>query len=312
MSARFAARFAVLALALVAIVSAPLPAQSAAAVKKPSPYAAGADGASAPVAFIEDLEGGAKINWQEGRLSVSGVGTPGDRGPVSYRHKLAERSAIADAYHRLSSSLELVRVDTNTHLKDLAIIDDALRVRLNDYVKGAQVLETNFWPDGSAEVVLSVALRGDRSLTALAAGENAKATAPDMDATGTPDPKPTPARKGAKQIVSSPVPIHAGYSSIIVDAHGLGALPALLPNLRDNSGKVIDLGLEGARVSIKYVKEGADLEPSAGLNPLTVRAVRTQGVLKADFVLSPDASDSLKEAIKDKKVAAGMPLVVKL
>jgi hypothetical protein len=310
MSARLAARFAVLMLALVAIVSVPMPAQSAGAVKKPSPYAAGSDGATATAPFIEDLESGAKLNWQDGRLSVSGVGTPGDRGPVSYRRQLAERSAIADAYHRLSSSLELVRVDTNTHLKDLAIIDDALRVRLSDYVKGAKVLETNYWPDGSAEVVLSVALRGDRSLAALAAGENTKGVAPDADASAPATPQPS--GKPAKQIVTSPVPLHAGYSSIIVDAHGLGALPALLPNLRDSDGKVIDLGLEGAKVIIKYVTEGAELEPAAGLNPLTVRAVRTQGVLKADFVLSPDASDALKQALQDKKLVARTPVVVRL
>lgn len=305
MPARFA-RLAALGFLAAAFALNAGPARSAGPVKKPSPFASTSP-ATAAAAFIEDMDG-AKVNWDEGRLAVSGIGTPGDRGPVSYRRKLAERAAVADAYRRLSSALELVRVDTNTHVKDLAVSDDALRQRLNDYVKSAKVLETNYWPDGTAEVVLDVPLRGDRSLAALAAGGSPEPATPAPSATPTPAASASP----SKEIVTSPVPMHAGYSSLIVDAHGVGAQAALLPQLRDHGGKVIDLGNANGRELIKFFKEGAELDASAGLNPLFVRAVRTQGPLKADFVLSPDASDKLKAALKDKKISADVPLLIRL
>lgn len=309
MSARIASRLAVISLVVAASFLGAGPARSAAPVKKPSPYATPNATAAAP--FTEDLEG-AKLNWGAGRLDVSGQGAPGDRGPVSYRRKLAERAAIADAYRRLSSTLELIRVDTNTRVKDLAVTDDALRTRLNDYVKSAKVLETNFWPDGTAEVVLDVQLRGEASLAALVAGTTSASAPPDGSPAPSPSPTATPTPVPSKEIVTSPVPIHAGYSAVVVDAHGLGAEPALLPNVRDHGGKLIDLDTDAPRAIIKYFKEGAELDNAAGLNPLVVRAVHTQGPLKADLVLSSEASETLKDALKDKKLVAGTPLLVRL
>jgi hypothetical protein len=259
---------------------------------------------------VEDLEG-AKLNWSDGRLAVSGIGTPGDRGPLAYRRKLGERAAVADAYRRLAATIDLVRVDGNTRVKDLAVVDDALRAKLNDFVKSAKVLETNFWPDGTAEVVLYVPMRGDRSLVALASGNTGGATAaasPAPSASPTATPKPA----ASKEVVTAPVPIHANFTSIIVDAHGLGAQPALMPQVRDHAGKVIELGTDAAKTSVKYLKEGAELDPAAGVNPLNLRAVRTQGATKADLVLNEDGSDALKAALKDKKLAAGAPILVRL
>ncbi|MDB5102123.1 MAG: hypothetical protein JWM80_6544 [Cyanobacteria bacterium RYN_339] len=299
------------AAALLTSVVLPGPAGAApspAPIKKPSPFTANSNSASAAVEFVEDLEG-AKLNWSDGRLAVSGIGTPGDRGPVSYRRKLGERAAIADAYRRLAATLDLVRVDSNTRVKDLAVTDDALRAKLNDFVKSAKVLETNFWPDGTAEVVLYVPLRGDRSLTALASGNiggAAPVTSTEPESSPTPKPAPT------KEVVTAPVPIHANYTSIIVDAHGLGAQPALMPQVRDHDGKVVELGTDAAKATVKYLKDGAELDPAAGINPLNLRAVRTQGALKADLVLNPEGSDAIKNALKDKKLAPGAAILVRL
>jgi hypothetical protein len=311
MSSRHAYR-ALLAAALFACFAAPAPAAGPAStpVKKPSPYTASAGNASQAEAYVEDLEG-AKLNWSDGRLAVSGIGTPGDRGPLAYRRKLGERAAVADAYRRLAATIDLVRVDGNTRVKDLAVVDDALRAKLNDFVKSAKVLETNFWPDGTAEVVLYVPMRGDRSLVALASGNTGGATAaasPAPSASPTATPKPA----ASKEVVTAPVPIHANFTSIIVDAHGLGAQPALMPQVRDHAGKVIELGTDAAKTTVKYLKEGAELDPAAGVNPLNLRAVRTQGATKADLVLNEDGSDALKAALKDKKLAAGAPILVRL
>ncbi|MFP5501121.1 MAG: hypothetical protein ACLGIN_01440, partial [Candidatus Sericytochromatia bacterium] len=78
------------------------PALAAPAVKKPSPQPA----ASAPVELVEDTDG-LKVNWTTGRVSVSGIGVGGDRGPVGYRRTLSSRAALADAYRRLANSLDL-------------------------------------------------------------------------------------------------------------------------------------------------------------------------------------------------------------
>lgn len=311
-------------IALLASLTAPGLAAPAPAVpaKKPTPFPSTAS-AAAPVELVEDLDGGGKINWSSGRMSVSGVGTPGDRGAMSYRRTLAARAARADAYRRMAAALELIRVDTNSRLKDIAVIDDALRARLNDFVKSAKLLETNYWPDGSAELVLGTELKGDRSLATLIGAAAGAAAVPMPAPSGdlstspmesaapspvasllSPDPSPTP----SKEIVTSPVNLRSFYSALIVDARGLGAQPALLPQVRDKDGKTIELN-HGA---LKFLRDGAELDPVAGINPLRVKAQRTQGTLRADFVLGADASDQLKAALRDKKMGAGYAVLIVL
>jgi hypothetical protein len=290
-------------LAAIALVGAlTVPAVAAPAVptlRKPSPYPSVA-GAQAPVELVEDVDG-LKINWTTGRLTASGIGVPGDRGNMAYRRALSSRAATADAYRRFAGALDMVRVDANTRLKDLAISDDSLRTRLNDFVKGAKVLETNYWPDGSAEVVLGADLRGASSLASLVS--KAAAAAP---ASAAPAASPTP------EIVTEAAPIRASYSALIVVAKGLGAQPALMPAVRDESGKPIELAGVNVHHPVKYLRDGAELDAAAGVNPLKVTANRTQGALRADLVLNAADAKALKTGLVENKLGDDAPIIVVL
>lgn len=311
-----------LASALVLAFASPSPAAtstSASTLKKPSPYPSAAAMSGSPVDLIEELDG-TRINWTTGRLTTSGVGTPGDRGAMAFRRTLSSRAARADAYRRMAGALEGVRVDANSRMKDLAIADDALRGRMNDFVKSAKLLETNYWPDGSAELVLGAELRGDRSLAALVGTPpvipmprpsgmaSAKASA-EPEAIE-PEPKASPGT--SRDVVTTPVPIRATFSSLIVEGKGLGAQPALIPGVREavrgSEGKAIEL----SRGAVKYLRDGAELDGDAGLNPLKVRAVRTYGALRVDFVLTPESVEALKMALKSKKLAPGFNLLIQI
>jgi hypothetical protein len=272
-------------------------------MRKPSPYPSAGDNV-APVELVEDVEG-LKINWSTGRMTVSGIGVPGDRGNMAYRRALSSRAATADAYRRFAGALDMVRVDTNTRVKDLAVVDDTLRTRLSDFIKSAKVLETNYWPDGSAEVVLGADLRGATSLAGLIAKNAAQ---PVASAAPSPTPEPMP----SKEVVTEPVPIRSAYSSLIIEAKGLGAQPAILPNVRDAEGKVIDLSVGANRRPVKYLRDGAFLDNAAGLNPLKTTATRTQGTLRADLVLSPADSKALKASLLEKKLADDAAIIVVL
>jgi hypothetical protein len=279
-------------------------------MRKPSPYPSAGDNV-APVELVEDVEG-LKINWSTGRMTVSGIGVPGDRGNMAYRRALSSRAATADAYRRFAGALDMVRVDTNTRVKDLAVVDDTLRTRLSDFVKSAKVLETNYWPDGSAEVVLGADLRGTPSLAALIT-KNA-APQPAGSAAPSPQPEPVPSSAGGsqKEVVTEPVPIRASYSSLIIEAKGLGAQPAIMPGVRDESGKVIELTVGTSHRPVKYLREGAFLDNAAGLNPLKLTASRTQGTLRADLVLTPADAKALKTSLLEKKLADDAPIIVVL
>lgn len=265
--------------------------------KQPTPYPSAWSGAP-PVELVENLEDGVTINWTTNRLTVTGMGAPGDRGSTAYKRTLSSRLARQDAYRRMAAALPLLRVDANTRLKDLSLLDPALRERLQQRLKGVEVVETNHWPDGSTELVLGLSLRGAASLQSL--------VGPEAD----------PTASGAQAVAdaSAPVPVAepqnllATYSALIVDARGLGAQPALLPGVRDKDEKAIDLKPR----AIKYLREGADTDTLAGVNPLQVRAQRTQGPLRADLVLGPEASERVKLALRDQKLGPAVALIVVL
>jgi hypothetical protein len=192
-------------------------------------------------------------------------------------------------------------VDANTRLKDLAVSDDSLRTRLNDFVKGAKVLETNYWPDGSAEVVLGADLRGATSLASLVSKSAAAAAG-----------SPAPAASPTPEIVTEATPIRANYSALIVVAKGLGAQPALMPVVRDESGKAIELAGVNVHHPVKYLRDAAELDAAAGLNPLKVTANRTQGALRADLVLNAADAKALKAGLVENKLSDDATIIVVL
>jgi hypothetical protein len=285
-----------LSLFFLATGTAALAVESAPA-KQPTPYPSAWSGAP-PVELVEELEDGVTINWTTGRLTVNGLGPPGDRGSTAYKRTLSARLARQDAYRRLAAALPLLRVDANTRLKDLSLLDPGLRERLQQRLKAVEVLETNHWPDGSTELVLGLSMRGTAGLEALVGPE------PDATASGSQVSEDVPASSSTASVSN----LLATYSALIVDARGLGAQPALLPGLRDKDDKSIALKLR----AIKYLREGADTDALAGVNPLQVRAQRTQGALRSDLVLGPEASERVKLALRDQKLGPALALIVVL
>ncbi|MEB3285259.1 MAG: hypothetical protein VKN33_08240 [Candidatus Sericytochromatia bacterium] len=275
-------------------------AADSAPAKQPTPYPSAWSGEQ-PVELIETVEEGVTINWTTSHLLVSGVGAPGDRGSTAYKRTLSSRLAKQDAYRRLASAIPLLRVDANTRVKDLSLLNPALRDRLQQQLKTAEVLETNSWPDGSTELVLRLSLRGTDGLQSLIGSEPPQEDAQATDANTDETTDTTLPRTTAQRLLAT-------YSALIIDARGLGAQPSLLPGIRDKDEKVVDFTPHAT----KFLREGADTDTLAGVNPLLVRAQRTEGALRADFVLNPEASERVKTALRDRKLGPSAALIVVL
>jgi hypothetical protein len=274
----------------------PLLAKTTLPIKLPPSYAS--PNVGAPVELVETTPD-ATINWSQGTLTVKGQGIPSDRGTLVYRRALSERAALADAYRRMLQATQTVRVDTNSRIRDLAVADDVLLRHLSNYVKNSTIKETNYWPDGSTEIVLVAPLWGAKGLAALIAKN------PIPDASASAD-----ATASGIVIATGPVDVSDHLSSVIVDARHLGAQPALFPTLRDDSGKAIAPALTQPLFKFQYWQDSAEAAPLAGFNPLKTVAIRTQGPLRADPVLSIRDSQIVKKALSDQKLGPQTPLLI--
>lgn len=286
------ARFALFATLLGALLA---PGFAGAAPAAPSPTPS----ASAPSADVVESSEQTTINWTSGTLSASGLGLPSHRGAIAFKRQLSVRAATADAYRRLAAAIEGLRIDADTRFRDLAVGDPALASRLTDLVKHAKIVETNTWPDHSAEVVLSVPLRGSAGIEGLLAAS----PSPAPSGSGSPAPAESPA-PSAKP---SPAPKRG---ALVIDARGLGAQPALSPALRDPENRVIDLaGLEAA---VRYVKGDAEGDPALADRPLKLKAQRVSGALRADLILDRAGTEALTAAVRARAFGAGAAFVILL
>lgn len=267
------------------------PAGTPARRPSPMPTPLVATGATQPMVEAGDR---VEVDWTNLRVVVRGLGLPTDRGPRVFRRQLAERDARADAFRRLKEALMGLRVDGNVRLRDLAVADEALRSRVDAFIKAARVVELVPGPGGEVELVLSAELRGDRglgSLLGVSARPQADAAASDAAASNTP-----------------PTDFRSAYSAAIVDARNQGASPALGPVLRDEANKPIEI--PGLPTRVRYLRGGAELDPNAGVNPLKLRALRTQGNARADLVLDGPSVEALKAALLGGKLPANVPILV--
>jgi hypothetical protein len=73
---------------------------------------------------------------------------------------MAERAAKLDALRNLAEKVYGVRIDSTTTVQNFVTQNDQVRADVEVFLKGAEVTETRYKPDGSVEVDVTLDLRG--------------------------------------------------------------------------------------------------------------------------------------------------------
>jgi hypothetical protein len=234
---------------------------------------------------LVDKVGQGNINWSDGHVEAVGNGTLSDNLIKKINARpIALREAKSDALHNLLEIIKSVQVDSATAIKDFTVGSDFVDMQISGLVKGVEVVDYQYMPDGRAEVKLKMPLYGSLSQTIMPlVMKKPPAALPLIEAVLTPSVK-------AHQSPYFPVV----YTGMVIDARGIQARPALLPRVFDENGKEV-YGLSS--VNIEYpIKEGMsgysrDLTAGqsnqrVGANPITVKALRASGNGKSDIIIS--------------------------
>lgn len=283
--------------------------------------------AVAAIPLTEMLGGGhGEVNWTSGTLTVTGSGSPPDRGPLGTRRLLAERAAVVDGYRQLAELIHGVRVDAETVVKDFTLESDTIRTQVSALVRGAERVDTRYLADGAVEVDLQVRLHGPSSLFAAVefnrkianpaakpaqqppTAVDAPVTAPPADEKPVAVETPPPAPKAASVTAPGPADPRSGkaYTGVIVDCREVGLQPAMSPTILDEQGQelyvghlpidadhVINVGIVGYATGLEEAKAAKD---RVGDHPLVIKAKKAQGSYKADVVLSNADARTLLDA----------------
>lgn len=217
----------------------------------------------------------ANVDWTEGVIQVTGVGTAPDRGSVSQKRLTAERAAVADAYRQLAEVVQGVRVNAERMIKDYMADSVVVKTQVNALIKGAQKTDRRFLADGSIEIDMVLPVYGQGSLNEVLQPQKNVAPPPPVEL--------------------EPSEINEEYTGLIVDCRGLGLEPAMSPALNSKAGGeiyighqpvdpdfVIREGIVSYHKSLNDAKQGSRV----GKNPLIVKGIAVSGNFKTDVMIS--------------------------
>lgn len=185
--------------------------------------------------------------------------------------------ALKVAADRLRETLDQVQVNAAATVGQLAENHPAAGGRLDALINAAQVVEPWYGEDGSALVLVRVALLGPNGIGAILAPLERHRLA------GLAPETPWPRLEAG--------PVH--YTGLVVDARGLPARPALFARIITRSGRVVyDLAMiDPNRVAeqglcaygqfLIQLREDVRLGP----DPLVVSAVETAGSFQTDLLV---------------------------
>jgi len=235
--------------------------------------------------------GNGSINWTSGIIRAIGVGAP----PENYYGKpearpMALRAAKMDAYRNILEVIQGVRIQSSTTVKNFMMADDSISAQVSGMVRGAQVAKQEYMSDGTVEVTLEMNLNG--GFAQLVLPEDIKQVEPIQSSTAS---SSTPSNQKNAAVT---------YTGLVVDARGLDAKPAMSPRVLDENGQevygaafvsreyAVQQGMSGYSKNIDAATENQRVTET----PLIVKAIKTEGPGKTDFVINNTEASNLRGA----------------
>lgn len=234
--------------------------------------------------------GPARMDWQTRTLSARGEAGYGLENDVSYQkvRQIQERQARLRARRSLWQGLLQVRVDNDLRVEERVQDNLDLARALREYVhtshieqvsdsKNTEVPDSNDLPQKTLIYEARFPLRGQRAALCIPSRvwyEEQELSVPEVHATG--DEPGT------------------SYTSLVVDARGLGGKAALICRLFDEQGRLVygpslvsrQIGEQKGMVEYVSSLQRARSSSRAGDTPLVIRARSRHAESRTEFVVS--------------------------
>lgn len=112
--------------------------------------------------------GKGEVNWTEGVIKMRGEGAPPMKTEsIAQARLMAIRAAKTDAMRNFLEVVNGVRVDSETVVKDMEVVSDVIRTKVEGVVKGFLTDKPHYLSDGSVYVDIVFPLNGQGGLGAI-------------------------------------------------------------------------------------------------------------------------------------------------
>lgn len=233
------------------------------------------------------------INWSQRMVRAVGIGAANQNMPRSVWRATALRAAKAVA---LRNALELVKginLTSETTVVNHITESDIIRLRTEGTIVGAQFSEPAYMDDASLEIEVTIPLSGMLMNEFIY-----MKMPPGMTAIGE-----EVHIEGGWSLENMPEEVPASveqYTGLIIDGRGKSVQPALSPKIIGTngveyySGATVDKEHALKRGVAGYARNMIEARKNArvGEKPLTIKAVRSDGLNKTDLVI--ESADAIR------------------
>jgi hypothetical protein len=256
-----------------------------------------------------------RIDYEKGMVYATGLGAVSSKEPNEAKAYLRGRGfAKLDALRNLLGVIDHVKIDSRTTGKDYEAISDEIRAEVQGIVRGASIVserEIRVGRSTMVEVTVVAPLFGEDGLASVFLPK-----AVERAAEARIEPLPQTQIEIKRPPVEVPIirdrepeirPV-GKYTSVIIDARGLGVERCMSPKIRRADGSELwgtlstnlDFVIEHGIVAYARTMNEAMENKRAGGQPLVLHAIgRAGGKFNSDAVLS-DADAELLERTNER------------
>lgn len=235
------------------------------------------------------------IDWTTGMVRVIGMGASPANGTLAQKKLLARLAAKTDALRRLAECINGVRVDGETLMRDLVVVNDDVRTAVSGLVKNAIIVPNSEESLTESDGSVSYTMMMEAPIVELAAIilRQQQTTVTSTTAVGV-------ATSNAGVAVSSSVSV-SSYTGLLVNVQSFaGFQPSLAVRIYSTAGELL-YGMNkvsydyASRSSLAtYINSVIDakqrLQDRIGGNPFTVVAVQVRPNMTDIVVSDADAA----------------------
>ncbi len=240
------------------------------------------------------------IDWSTRVVTAKGIGAPNPAMPAVTARPMAIQAARTVALRNALELIKGINLSSTTTVENYMVQSDIVRTSVQGYISTFKESEPRYMSDKTIEITVTIPLDNQLSETLL-----------PKEITNTP------------QALASTRPAATGsgaFTGLVIDARGLGIVPAMAPKIVDEAGKEIyGSAYVNRQFAVKWGMAGYAKTPEQaasamgdriGKNPGVIKAVRSSGTTKCDLVLSNNDARSIEAAAQSMNFLSDCRVVI--
>lgn len=251
---------------------------------------------SATAQVVQNLGDNGAVDWTQRKIRATGIAAPNPNLPPGAQRASALEAAKQIALRNLIQTVRGMTIDSETMVSNSMIASDEVRSRVSGFVQGFTIVDTRYMSDMSVEVEVEIPIAGISDVV-LPPGKVLQ------QSLGNPQAGYAPV--GGQGAPSVPPGVITG---LVINAAGLGVVPAMAPKIFDEDGneiygsKIVDRDWAVQQGMVGYSKDLAEARTNKRVAPnaMVVNAVKAAGSNKADLVIANADAAALKKAVADQ------------